>query len=242
MPNISYSILMPPTIFIVVCLAGALIALVRRRIGTAVMLVGSISLYLSAMPVTSCLLQGLPGPIAVAPDTGGAEAIVVLAADAHPGGADGHYRVGERTLERLAIAARLHRRLKLPLAVSGGPIGDANVSAAQLMQTELEENFAVPVRWREDRSRNTFENAEFTSRMLKADQIARIIVVTQGTDIARAIWSFERAGLHPMPWPTSRTSFGSLRVADFLPDTRALRDTFYALHELIGLAYYRIRY
>ena len=53
MPVFSYSFVMPPTIFIVICLLAALVALVWRWTGVVLMLVGSTCLYLSALPVVS---------------------------------------------------------------------------------------------------------------------------------------------------------------------------------------------
>ena len=35
------------------------------------------------------------------------------------------------------------------------------------MSRALQEDFGVPVRWREERSRNTFENALFSAEMLR---------------------------------------------------------------------------
>ena len=40
-------------------------------------------------------------------------------------------------------------------------------SLAALMSRALQEDFGVPVRWREERSRNTFENALFSAAMLR---------------------------------------------------------------------------
>src|SRR5260370_8240172 len=53
---LSYSFVLPPTIFIVGCLAGALLGLVRPRIGTIVVMSSSILLYLFATPAVATFL------------------------------------------------------------------------------------------------------------------------------------------------------------------------------------------
>jgi len=60
--------------------------------------------------------------------------------------------------------------------------------------------------------------------------------------LPRGLWAFERVGLKALPWPAPRTAVRLDRVGNFLPSISALHDTFYALHEMIGAAYYPLRY
>ena len=106
----------------------------------------------------------------------------------------------------------------------------------------LERYFAVPVSWVEDRSETTHENAAYTAQLLQKANIHTVIVVTQARDTPRALWSFKQAGLQALAWPSPRDQLQLDEATDFLPNTRALQRTFYALHELIGGLYYRIRY
>src|SRR5436305_1027385 len=53
---LSYSFVFPPTIFIILCLAGSLISLYRPLIGTKVVLVSSAALYLFSTPVVASFL------------------------------------------------------------------------------------------------------------------------------------------------------------------------------------------
>lgn len=55
-------------------------------------------------------------------------------------------------------------------------------------------------------------------------------------------WSFEKNGMYALPWPVPRKTLDIDEVADFLPDPRVLAESFYALHELIRLAYYQWGY
>ena len=170
-------------------------------------------------------------------------AIVVLSADIQRSGIPGvPDTVGPLTLERLAEAARQQRRLGLPVLVSGGPPGPPGASLAALMSRVLQEDFRVPVQWREERSRNTFENALFSAEILRQGGIRSALVVAHPWDMARALWSFRAVGYPVIPRPTPDGASPSLSAAAFLPQVSALLESYYALHELIGLAWYRVRY
>jgi uncharacterized SAM-binding protein YcdF (DUF218 family) len=242
--RLSYSFVMPPTIFIGLCLLAAVVALRWYRPGVALMLVSSFCLYLSATPfVAAYLLHALEIQVSERPDLTGAEAIVVLSAGAHVGnGRDIPDTLDGLTLERMEAVARLYRDLKLPIAVTGGRLPRTHATLGGLMKKAMEEDFEVPVRWSEEQSRTTFENAVFTARLLKADHISTVIVVTHAWHLPRALWSFNHEGLRALPWPVGQTPISTTRFSDFLPKVKSLQDTFYALHELIGLAYYRLRF
>lgn len=65
----------------------------------------------------------------------------------------------------------------------------------------LEGEFGVPVRWREELSRDTADNARFSAVMLKAAGISRIVLVTQAFHMPRAVALFEAAGLQVVAAP-----------------------------------------
>jgi uncharacterized SAM-binding protein YcdF (DUF218 family) len=110
------------------------------------------------------------------------------------------------------------------------------------MKKELEQNFGIPVRWSEEESETTFENAVFTAKMLRSENISTVIVVTHGWHLPRALWSFKHEGMRALPWSVEPTTTPSMFIGDFLPSLASLQNTFYALHEIIGLAYYRLRF
>jgi len=241
---VSYGFLAPPAVLILLCLAGALLALSRPVLGILLSLVASICLYAAATPALSSYLlhraeEGLPAN----PDLSAAQAIVVLGGDMHLGnGAGDPDTLGPITLQRVFFAARAYRQLKLPVAVSGGLVRRSQATLGSLMKAALESDLAVPVRWNEDRSRTTFANAQETARLLRAQNITNVVLVTQAWHMKRSLWVFERVGMRPLPWPAPATALHLARVDDYLPSTGALNDSFHALHELIGLIYYRQRY
>jgi uncharacterized SAM-binding protein YcdF (DUF218 family) len=242
---LSYSSLIPPNLFILLAMIGVSIAWRRKPFGLAVATAAIGLLYLAAMPVTAGLLIRWAEAIAfdepTLPSDEAPGAIVVLSADARrsavPGVPD---TVGQLTLERLAEAARQQRRLGLPILVSGG--GPRGASLAVLMSRVLQEDFRVPVQWREERSRNTFENALYSAEILRGAGIRAALVIAHPWDMARALWSFRAVGYPVVPSPIPEGESVSLSLAAFLPQVPALLESYYALHELIGLAWYRVRY
>ncbi len=242
---LSYSSLIPPNLFILLAMIGVLIAWRRKLFGLAVATAAIGLVYVAAMPVTAGLLIRWAEAIAFAEPTLPSDkppgAIIVLSADARrsdvPGVPD---TVGQLTLERLAEAARQQRRLGLPILVSGG--GPRGASLAMLMSKVLQEDFRVPVQWREERSKNTFENALYSAEILRGAGIHAALVIAHPWDMARALWSFRAVGYPVVPSPTLEGGNPPLSVAAFLPQAPALLKSYYAFHELIGLAWYRVRY
>jgi len=226
---------------------GVVIAWRRKSLGLTVATAGAGCLYLVSMPVFATLLirsaVAMGGLAPRLPSNEPPGAIVVLSADVKRGaGPAPSDAVGPLTLERLAEAARQQRCLGVPILVSGGPAGPPDQSAAALMSKALQEDFGVPVQWREDRSSNTFENAAFSAAILRQAGVHVALVIAHPWDMARALWSFRVAGYPVIPAPTPGEAQLSLSLAAFLPQIPALRDSYYALHELIGLVWYRVRY
>jgi len=211
--------------------------------GTVVVLTSSILLYLCATPAVSTFLTDeLVASVPTSSDLAGAQAIVVLGGDYKLGdGAGIPDSVGLLTLERLAAATRLYRRLGLPVVVTGGQVAGTHEPLAKLMREELEQDFSIPVKWAEGRSRTTYENALYTAELVKPANIDTVIVVTQAWHMPRALWSFNRVGLRALP-SAPPEAVRSIDLRDFEPTARALQQSFYAVHEIIGLAYYRIFY
>jgi len=244
---LAYSFLMPPTVFIVATLAGIVLAgfAATRRWGLAIALLSSVALYVFATPLaSSALLRAVEREVPPSGQADAAQAIVVLSGDIHHGdGAAVADTVGRLTLERLDRAAELYRHRPLPILVSGGPVGDSRESLAAVMARTLTDDFGVPVAWREEASQTTFENAEYSARLLRAQHIHTVLLVTQPWHMPRALWAFARAGIAAIPAPTARTYIKTpIDAAMVLPQSTALTDSFYALHEILGLIYYRLQF
>lgn len=165
----------------------------------------------------------------------GAQAIVVMGGglklDAPEFGTDAP---GVLTLERVRYAAFLARSSKLPLLVTGGRLAGSR-SEADVMAQVLEQEFAVPVRWKEERARNTRENALFSAEILRAAGITRIAVVSHAVDTRRALREFRAVGLDPIAAPTDISGDAAILLPwDLIPSMRALSASHLALYELLG--------
>jgi len=253
---LSYSSLIPPNLFILLTVIGLALAWRWTRLGLAVATFGGTLLYFVSMPVVaddlSDWVRALAGTVPLLSADTPPGAIIVLSADYRRSDRPGQlYTVGPQTLEHLIDTAREERRLGLPVLVSGGRPAEIGQSLAAMMSTVLQDDFAVPVRWREDRSQNTYENALFSANMLRQAGVPSALLVTDCRDMARALWSFHAVGYPVIPavCPHPQTGHGQffgaappLSASSFFPQVPALLNSYRALHELIGLAWYRYRY
>lgn len=245
--DISYSALMPPMCFLIATPVGAVIAFWWRRTGLAIVLISSLLLFacctqLVADQLMAAVESEAPPPTAAA--LADAQAIAVLSGDVYhgkPGGVPDD--VGLLTLDRLREAAALYRANPLPVLVTGAVEGNDAESSAALMARTLQQDYGIAATWLEDRANNTFENGAYSAAMFKANNISRVIVVTEAWHMPRALWSFEHAGITAIPAPVERTYVGSgIDWSELEPDYASFAQSFYALHEILGLAYYRFRY
>jgi uncharacterized SAM-binding protein YcdF (DUF218 family) len=147
-----------------------------------------------------------------------------------------------QTLARLRHGARLHRLTGLPVLVSGGAPDRGSESEAAVMARALREDFQIPVRWIEDTSENTAQNAAHAATMLREAGIDRVLLVTDAIHMSRAMQIFSGTGLSPVRAPTDFFSRKNLSAEDFIPNPRFLKQSHYALHEWIGMLWYRLRH
>jgi len=150
----------------------------------------------------------------------------------------------DNTLARVRYGAILAKQTHLPLLVSGGIVLDSELpSEAKVMSDVLNDEFHQTVRWQEHRSRNTAENARYTQEILHKEGIQRILLVTHALHMRRAVEQFEQQGLQVLAAPTEFLSgSGKIDVFSFLPSAKALEHNSLVIHEIIGRAWYKLRY
>lgn len=141
------------------------------------------------------------------------------------------------TLERIRYGAWLARRWHKPILVSGGGPGRSGASESQVMKSVLENEFGVPVRWIETRSRTTRENALDSVPLLKAAGITRIYLVSHAWHLNRAVPEFERLGMTVVPAGTGYDE-KSINGFSFLPSPSGLQNFYYFCHEVLGRVWY----
>lgn len=243
--------LMPPGVLLLLLLAAWWLRKRRPRLAGLCFAVGLGSLWLMSLPLavqeSARLLETEP-PLAVsewAGLAGRADAIVVLGAGRERGDPawGGDDQPTATALERMRFAARLAKASGLPVLTSGGLHYGTPPSEARLMADRLREDFAVEVKWQEQASRTTWENARFTADMLQPLGIRRVVVVTQAWHMQRSRWSFEQAGFDVVPAPMGFLGREHARpFAGLLPESRAMWQSGQLLNEAVGLAGYRLFY
>ncbi|MBD9589218.1 YdcF family protein [Pseudomonas sp. PDM03] len=173
-----------------------------------------------------------------------ADAIIVLGAGRERGdlawGADQPTGVA---LERERYAARLAKASGLPILTSGGLHYGTPPSEARLMADSLRDDFGVTVRWQEDRSRTTWENAQFSAEVLLPEGVKRVVVVTQAWHMPRAVWSFQKAGFEVVAAPMGFLGVDNARpLAGWIPEFKSVWQSGMLLNEAAGQIGYSLFY
>ena len=244
-------LLLPPGVFFVLLLASWWLRRRWPRLAAGCFVLGLGGLWVMSLPVVvQHAARALETePALAADDWAGlarrADAIVVLGAGRERGdpawaGVDQPTGVA---LERVRYAARLAKASGLPLLTSGGLHFGSPPSEAWIMAQSLQDDFGTSARWLEERSRTTWENAQFSAQLLKEQGIRRVVVVTQSWHMQRSRWSFEQAGLEVVPAPVGFLGVDNARpLGGWLPEVKAIWQNGQLLNEAVGLGGYRVFY
>jgi uncharacterized SAM-binding protein YcdF (DUF218 family) len=237
------ALVLPPVSLLLLCLLGLLLNVRVRRSGRMLVFAGAAGLLVLALPLFSRMVfAALDSGVLTEPSAPGAEppqAIVILGGDVTHSAAG--FGDGPGTLERLRVGAALWRQTKLPVLVSGGATWREEPPVAVLMADSLEKDFNVPVRWVEDRSKDTWENARESAAVLRPEGVSSVYLVTHEWHLRRALFAFKRWGIaaRPVAVPVDRGPDEPLYL--LLPRPSAWVASYEGLHELVGLLFYSFR-
>lgn len=240
--NFVAAFLLPPLNLLLAGVAGFWLLKRRRGLGRALIVVSLAGLWLLSTPIISnALLDSLkPDPVAL--NGREADAVVILGGgrvrDSLEYGGD---TLGRFSVERVRYGARLAKRLRKPVMVVGGAPEGGNLSEGEILRAALRDEFGVDTRWVEPFSRNTRENARNAAEILKQAGIRRIYLVTHSWHLRRALPEFEATGLKVVPAGTGYSLAQAISPLDFLPRAQSLDQSYLAMHEWIGIVWYRIR-
>jgi len=243
MRGLILTLVMPPTGLVMLIAVGLLLG-TRRRLGRRLTWISLIALILFGMPVVSysmllALESGLP---LTPPPDHPPQAIVVLGAEVIRTHQEKlGIRPGLLTLDRLRTAAALHRRTGLPSLVTGGTTQPDTPAVGLVMEQSLKDDFQTPARWVESKSIDTWENARFSADILHAEGITSVYVVTHSWHMRRAVLAFQGTGLTVTAAPTSFDDPLGPDLDDFLPRASGWQTGYFAIHEWIGYAWYKLR-
>lgn len=242
------ALLLPPMMPLVLIVWGVLLRGKRAALGKGLIWLGVVlSVTLSSGWSVSLLLRPLEDvPVLTSARAAGAEAIVILGGGTRRDGREyGGETVSRLTLERLRYGARLYRDYGLPLLVAGGA-PQRGRTEGDLMKESLEQDFQVPVRWVENGSWDTRENAENTAALLRPLGIKRVILVTHAAHMRRSVKEFQDVGFDVAPAPTAfmggppgmEHTWG---LSTLLPTETAAYGGWYGVYEWLGLLARKIR-
>ncbi|HEY0858296.1 MAG TPA: ElyC/SanA/YdcF family protein [Albitalea sp.] len=247
------ALILPPVPFLLLILVGARLLPPRRAWGWTLIVLSVAGLWLGTCTGTARALEQfvlrLPPPLkaeriaqikarARAADS---TAIVVLGGGTEPFAPEyGMSNLGFYSLERLRYGLWLGRETGVPVGFSGG-LGWAAAQAtteAEVASRIAEREFNRPLRWIEDRSRDTRQNAAHSVALLKQSGIRHIVLVTHGWHMPRARRAFEEAaaphGISVEAAPMGLAQRIEAPALDWLPSGTGMLRVRNALRESLG--------
>ncbi|MCF6282212.1 MAG: YdcF family protein [Candidatus Polarisedimenticolaceae bacterium] len=244
--HIIETLLLPPSSPILLILLGLLLH--NKKAGGWLAGTGLLLLWLCSIPFISNpltrSLEHIPALSDAQIKSTNAEVIIVLGGGRNRDAPE--YRgdtISHFGLTRLRYAAKLHRMTNLPIIPVGGDPAEQGPAEAVMAKKILQEAFKIPIQHIEADSRTTWENAKFSALLLHQLGIKRVLLVTHATHMPRSIYAFQQAGVDVVAAPTR--FHPKLRdknlLLKFLPNAKAANDTTTALHEYLGIIWYRLK-
>ena len=244
---------MPPLSLLLLALIGLFGIAKRKRGSMAMATLSLVMLWLlschgMAAWLARIVLPQFPPISAAQLKTAKVQAIVVLGGGLLPIAPEyGQPQPSFHTASRLRYGIFLSRQSGLPLAFTGG-IGwgggsgtASGTSEASVVAQVARTEYGVDLRWREDQSRDTSENALYMSRLLRQDTVQRIALVTDATHMPRALEAFKLAGLDVTAAPTGYVLAEQSNFLEWLPSANGLMESQLVLREWLALAVARAR-
>lgn len=223
---------LPPAGPLLLALLGLLLLKARPTFARICLGVGLATLWLLSTPIVSDALTGLAElyPPLDFRQAVNAQAIVVLGGGGERALAPeyGGPAAEPLMLERLSYGAYIAKKTGLPILVTGYAV------EAQAMHDSLQRNFGIETRWIDSEAYDTFQNARNSARILNAENVHRIILVTRASHMRRSMHEFTDAGFEAVAAPVGILAARDFGVREYLPSPDALLRSNAAINELIG--------
>lgn len=184
--------------------------------------------------------------VAQTPTMADVQALVILGGgtvQASPEAGEGQDTLSPGALKRTVYAFGLRDIFPGVYIAAGGRVFDYGQEAEADVTGRLLISLGLPAQriLKESASRNTWQNAKNTAQLFG---YKKIILVTSAFHMRRSVFCFENNGFSVIPAPTDYRCARNSRydIFSFLPSLDAFSATCTALHEYIGLLYYRLVY
>jgi len=230
------ALILPPAGPLLLSLAGILLWRRMPRAGRALAVLGTTILLLLSIPAVAwLLLRSIDRSPPLTPGSAAnAQAVVILGSGVRRNAPEyGGDTLGRFTLERVRYGARVAQMTGLPVLVSGGTVYGGTEESI-LMRDALQREYGVAVRWVENVSRTTHENAVRSAEVLRAAGISRVVLVVHSADMPRARAEFAAVDIDTIPAPTVLAADHLDLPLDLLPSMGALQGSYHALYEILG--------
>ena len=239
------TLMLPPAAPLLLMLLGLLLAARKKAGGLALAFIAAASLWLlschgAAMWLAHNLLPQQTALTLPALKAANVQAIVVLGGGVHPVAPEyGEAQASAPATLRLRYGAWLARQSGLPVAFAGGlgwgAASTQTLSEGQVARRAAQQDYGLTLRWIDDRSRDTAENAQMLRPILQKDGIQRIALVTHAWHMPRSAQAFERAGFTVTPAPMGFILPSRKSVLEWIPSADGLGTSQLVLKEWLGL-------
>lgn len=201
--------------------------------------------FFSSFPVSQKLIFDLENeyPPTLVESLPKVDAIVVLGGMINP---IPHYEKVEllSSADRLTDAVILWKNQKADFIIFTG--GSGILFQEDAIEAEYAQKFLISLNVPkekiilESKSRNTFENAFYVSKILEEKKWKKILLITSAFHMKRALGCFQKFGIEVIPYPTDYRALRKVLNWDtFLPSVGALETSTIAIKEWLGIiAYY----
>lgn len=249
------ALVLPPVPLFLLLLVGARLILPRRGLGWFVILFSLALMWLSSCLGTARLLNQhmLKTPPALSAqaidelkalkikDKEGVAIVILGGGQESLAPEYGVSNLSPASMERLRYGLWLSRATGIPVAFSGGVGWGAadGQPEARIAARIASSEFGHPIKWLEDQSRDTRENAFRSAALLKPQGIHHVVLVTNAWHMPRARANFQQAFGTEVTIQSAPMGGGALRTDStwqgWLPSPSGFTNVHRSLHEGLGL-------
>ena len=247
-------LLIAPTGLITLSLLTSLVLYRQPKFSLTALIVALVILFVSGnLWVAGKLVQSLEWKHLPPDELPSADAIVILSGKFHP------KEYPRKTVEiggngdRLLYGGWLFKQNKAPRIIvtgAGRPIGEHQTTRVSEDMATLLQMVGIPedVIEIENQALNTFEHRVYCDRIFKAQGIESILLVTSAMHMPRAMGVFSHLDIKVTPAPTDfyytrdpSPAPWHKKLWQFVPTWKGLAASSDAIHEYLGIAYYRFK-
>jgi uncharacterized SAM-binding protein YcdF (DUF218 family) len=240
------SVITLPGILIVFLLITGIYGLLKRgRLWALNIILGFVIYCISISPVSNAFIGGIELDCSFH-SAEEVDAIILLGGGIVEGVRDlsGSHAPSTDMMARIVDTVRIYKLAKMPVIVSGGVVGSSFCEALVVKRFLIDLGIPEEMILTEVRSRDTVENARFVKEIFSERGYKRGLLITSAYHMRRALFIFRSEGLDVVPHSSGFLCGEKkyLDMIDFLPNIHHLRKSAIALREMIGFAFYSIKY